>query len=50
VVNAGNGHQSAIKFPVSSESRADVIHKLKVALKELNEAAIWLRIVRGSSP
>src|SRR5689334_15301871 len=31
-----------------AESRADFIHKLKIALKELNETAIWLRIVQGS--
>ena len=32
----------------AAESRADFIHKLKIALKELNETAIWLRIVQGS--
>ena len=32
----------------SAESRADFIHKLKIALKELNETAIWLRILQGS--
>src|SRR4051812_4074192 len=32
----------------SAESRADFIHKLKVALKELNETAVWLRILEGS--
>ena len=32
----------------SAASRADFIHKLKIALKELNETAIWLRIIRGS--
>jgi four helix bundle protein len=32
----------------AAESRADFIHKLKIALKELNETAIWLRIIRGS--
>src|SRR5437870_13752021 len=26
----------------AAESRADFIHKLKIALKELNETAIWL--------
>src|SRR6266404_269375 len=31
----------------AAESRADFIHKLKIALKELNETAIWLRIIRG---
>src|ERR1700746_1673697 len=32
----------------AAESRADFIHKLKIALKELNETAIWLRIAQGS--
>jgi four helix bundle protein len=32
----------------AAESRADFIHKLKIALKELNETAIWLRILQGS--
>src|SRR5262245_59966710 len=32
----------------SAESRPDFIHKLKVALKELNETSTWLRIVQGS--
>ena len=32
----------------AAESRADFIHKLKIALKELNETAIWLRIIQGS--
>jgi len=29
----------------SAESRADFIHKLKVALKELRETEIWLKII-----
>jgi four helix bundle protein len=32
----------------AAESRADFIHKLKIALKELNETAVWLRILRGT--
>jgi four helix bundle protein len=28
----------------SAESRADFIHKLGVAIKELNETSVWLRI------
>src|SRR5215831_7847728 len=31
-----------------AESRADFVHKLRIALKELNETAIWLRILQGS--
>jgi four helix bundle protein len=28
-----------------AESRADFIHKLGIALKELNETALWLRMI-----
>ena len=30
----------------SAESKADFVHKLKVALKELRETEIWLRIIQ----
>jgi four helix bundle protein len=29
----------------SAESSKDFIHKLKIALKELNETAVWLKII-----
>jgi len=29
----------------SAESRADFIHKLKIALKELRETKIWLKVI-----
>ncbi len=29
----------------SAESRADFIHKIKIALKELRETDVWLRII-----
>jgi four helix bundle protein len=32
----------------SAESSNDFIHKLKVALKELNETRVWLQIIRQS--
>ena len=32
----------------AAESRADFVHKLKICLKELNETAIWLRIIQKS--
>ena len=32
----------------SAESRADFIHKLRVATKELREAHYWLRVIRRS--
>ena len=28
-----------------AESRADIVHKLKLALKELNESCVWLKMV-----
>src|ERR1043166_4494807 len=31
-----------------AESRADFIHKLKVAFKELNETSIWLEVIAQS--
>ena len=31
-----------------AESPNDFVHKLKITLKELNEAGVWLRIVRRS--
>jgi four helix bundle protein len=33
----------------SAESRADFIHKLRIAVKELNETAIWLRVITKGS-
>ena len=31
-----------------AESQADFVHKLAIALKELNETSIWLRIIGRS--
>ena len=31
-----------------AESRADFIHKLRIAFKELNETTVWLRILEKS--
>jgi four helix bundle protein len=31
-----------------AESRADFVHKLKIAFKELNETTIWLEIIAQS--
>ncbi len=28
-----------------AESRSDFVHKLKIALKELNETSVWLRMI-----
>ena len=32
----------------SAESRADFVHKIKIALKELRETEIWLKIIAGA--
>jgi four helix bundle protein len=32
-----------------AESRADFIHKLRIAFKELNETTIWLEVIAQSS-
>ncbi len=32
----------------SAESRADFVHKVRIAVKELNETSIWLRIIAKS--
>jgi four helix bundle protein len=32
-----------------AESRADFIHKLRIALKEMNETAVWLQLIVESS-
>ena len=31
-----------------AESQADFVHKLRIVLKELNETAVWLRILKRS--
>ncbi len=32
----------------SAESKKDFVHKLKIALKELNESKVWLQILQRS--
>ncbi len=33
----------------SAESRKDFVHKMKIALKELQETRVWLRIIKRKS-
>ena len=33
----------------SAESPADFVHKLKIAVKELNESEVWMRIIIASN-
>jgi four helix bundle protein len=42
--SAGANYQEAC----CGESRADFIHKLQIALKELNETLFWLRLIEKS--
>jgi four helix bundle protein len=32
-----------------AESRSDFVHKLRIVLKELNETAVWLQLIRENS-
>ena len=43
--SAGANYEEAC----SGESRADFIHKLQIALKELNETLYWLKLIEKSS-
>jgi hypothetical protein len=40
--------QCCAQAPAHAESRAGFVHKLRIALKELNETDVWLRIARRS--
>lgn len=42
VTSAGANYEEAC----SGESRADFVHKLQIALKELNETLYWLRLIQ----
>jgi four helix bundle protein len=33
----------------AAESRSDFIHKLRIVLKELNETAVWLQVIKRCS-
>ncbi len=45
-----SGTSSAVNYgeAQSAESKSDFIHKLKIALKELRETEIWLKIIKRS--
>ncbi len=45
IVRSGTSPAPNYSESRSAESRADFIHKLRVALKELNETHVWLRII-----
>jgi four helix bundle protein len=45
IVRSGTSPAPNYSEARSAESRADFIHKLRIAVKELNETSIWLRII-----
>jgi len=45
VLRSGTAPAANYAEAQSSESRADFLHKMKVALKELRETKVWLRMV-----
>ncbi len=45
VLRSGTSPASNYGEAQSAESKADFIHKLKIALKELRETEIWLKII-----
>jgi len=45
LIRAGTSPASNYGETESAESRSDFVHKMKVALKELKETRIWLRVL-----
>lgn len=45
LVRAGTSPAPNYGEAQSAESRADFVHKMKIALKELREAMVWLQII-----
>ena len=45
LIRSGTSPASNYAEAESAESRKDFIHKMKIALKELRESYIWLRII-----
>ena len=46
LIRSGTSPASNYGEAQSAESRKDFIHKMKIALKELRETHIWLRIIK----
>jgi len=47
----GSGTAPALNYAeaISAESRKDFVHKMKIALKELRETIICIKIIKGKS-
>ncbi len=48
LLRAGTAVGALMEEAQSPESRADFLHKCKIAAKEANESAYWLRLCRKS--
>jgi four helix bundle protein len=49
IVRSGTATASNYGEARGAESRADFVHKLRIVLKELNETAVWLQLIRETS-
>ena len=49
VMRSGTATASNYGEARGAESRTDFVHKLKIVLKELNETAVWLQLIRETS-
>ena len=45
ILRSGTSPASNYGEAIGAESRADFIHKLKIALKELRETEVWIKII-----
>lgn len=49
LIRCGTSPASNYGEAQSAESRSDFIHKIKIALKELRETKVWLKIIQRKS-
>ena len=48
IIRSGTSPAPNYAEAVSSESRNDFIHKIQIALKELRETDVWLKIIQSA--
>src|SRR6476659_1595449 len=49
IMRSGTATASNYGEARGAESRSDFIHKLRIVLKELNETAVWLQLIRETN-
>lgn len=49
LLKAGTSAGANYEEACGAESRADFIHKLKIALKEIRESAYWLKLIQKAN-